>query len=144
MDDRQRLEQMANEINMYQNQLDVLNQQMETVKASLTELNSALETLNSIEGKEGTETFVPIGAGSFIITELKSTDKVIVGLGAGAAAKKSINDAKEDISSNKKELEELMNKMNGDIQKLTDFIVRKSPEAEALLQKLETQEAQKQ
>ncbi|MGZ7047901.1 MAG: prefoldin subunit alpha [Methanobacterium sp.] len=144
MDDRQRLEQMANEINMYQNQLDVLNQQMETVKASLTELNSALETLNSIEGKEGTETFVPIGAGSFIITELKSTDKVIVGLGAGAAAKKSINDAKEDISSNKKELEELMNKMNGDIQKLTDFIMRKSPEAEALLQKLETQEAQKQ
>ncbi|MGZ7070003.1 MAG: prefoldin subunit alpha [Methanobacterium sp.] len=144
MDDRQRLEQMANEINMYQNQLDVLNQQMETVKASLTELNSALETLNSIEGKEGTETFVPIGAGSFIITELKSTDKVIVGLGAGVAAKKSINDAKEDISSNKKELEELMNKMNGDIQKLTDFIMRKSPEAEALLQKLETQEAQKQ
>lgn len=144
MEDRQRLEQMVNEINMYQGQLDVLNQQMETVRASLTELTSAEETLNAIEGKEGTETFVPIGAGSFIITELKSTDKVIMGLGAGAAAKRSIGEAKEGISSQKKELEELMNKMSGDIQKLTDFIVRKSPEAEALLRKLETEEARQQ
>jgi prefoldin alpha subunit len=141
VDDRQKLEQMVNEINMYQGQLDILNQQIETVKASLGELTSAEETLNSIEGKEGTETFVPIGAGSFIITELKDTDKVIMGLGAGAAAKKSVEEAKETISSQKKELEELMNKMSGDIQKLTDFIVRKSPEAEALLKKLEEQEA---
>lgn len=144
MDDRQRLEQMVNEINMYQGQLDVLNQQRETVKASLSELRSAEETLNSIEEKEGTETFVPIGAGSFIITELKDTDKVIVGLGAGTAVKKDINEAKEDISSQKKELEDLMTKMNGDIQKLTDFIIRKSPEAEALLRKLETEEARQQ
>ena len=64
-----------------------------------------------------------------------------MGLGAGAAAKKSVEEAKETISSQKKELEELMNKMSGDIQKLTDFIVRKSPEAEALLRKLEAQEA---
>ena len=141
MDDRQKLEQMVNEINMYQGQLDILNQQIETVKASLSELTSAQETLNSIEGKEGTETFVPIGAGSFIITELKNTDKVIMGLGAGAAAKKSVEEAKETISSQKKELEEIMNKMSGDIQKLTDFIVRTSPEAEALLRKLEGQEA---
>lgn len=144
MDDRQKLEQMVNEINMYQNQLDVLNQQMETVKASVSELSSAEETLNSIKGKKGSETFVPIGAGSFIITELKDTDKVIVGLGAGAAVKKDIDGAKEDISSQKKELEELMAKMNGDIQKLTDFIVRKSPEAEALLRKLEKEEAEQQ
>ncbi|MEN4017372.1 MAG: prefoldin subunit alpha [Methanobacterium sp.] len=141
MDDRQKLEQMVNEINMYQSQLDILKQQIETVKASLSELTSAEETLNSMEGKEGTETFVPIGAGSFIITELKSTDKVIMGLGAGAAAKRNIGEAKEGISSQKKELEELMNKMSGDIQKLTDFIVRKSPEAEAMLRKLEAGEA---
>ncbi|HML05646.1 MAG TPA: prefoldin subunit alpha [Methanobacterium sp.] len=144
MDDRQKLQQMVNEINMYQGQLDVLNQQIETVKASLAELTSAEDTLNSIEGNEGTETFVPIGAGSFIITELKNTDEVVMGLGAGAAAKKNINEAKESISSQKKDLEELMNKMNGDIQKLTDFIIRKSPEAEALLKKLETEEAAQQ
>jgi prefoldin alpha subunit len=144
MEDRQRLEQMVNEINMYQSQLDVLKQQIESVKASIAELMSAEETLEAVKGKENTETFVPIGAGSFLITELKNTDQVIMGLGAGAAAKKGIDEAKESISSQRKELEQLVNKMAGDVQKLTDYIMMKSPEAEALLQKVESEEAQRQ
>lgn len=144
MEDRQRLEQMVNEINMYQGQLDVLKQQIESVKASIAELASAEDTLSAIKGKENTETFVPIGAGSFLITELKNTDQVIMGLGAGAAAKKSIDEAKESISSQRKELEQLVDKMVGDVQKLTEYIMRKSPEAEALLQKVESEEAQRQ
>jgi prefoldin alpha subunit len=144
MEDRQRLEQMVNEINMYQGQLDVLKQQIESVKASIAELTSAEETLEAVKGKENTETFVPIGAGSFLITEIKNTDQVIMGLGAGAAAKKNVDEAKESISSQKKELEQLVEKMMGDVQKLTDYIVRKSPEAEALLQKVESEEAQRQ
>jgi len=144
MEDRQRLEQMVNEINMYQSQLDVLKQQIESVKASIAELMSAEETLEAVKGKENTETFVPIGAGSFLITELKNTDQVIMGLGAGAAAKKSIDEAKESISSQRKELEQLVDKMAGDVQKLTDYIMMKSPEAEALLQKVESEEAQRQ
>lgn len=144
MDDRQRLEQMVNEINMYQSQLELLKQQIETVKASIAELTSAEESLNAIEGKENTETFVPIGAGSFVIAEIKNTDQVVMGLGAGAAAKKNIGEAKESISSQKKELEQLVDKMVGDVQKLTDYIVKKSPEAEALLRKVETEEVQHQ
>jgi prefoldin alpha subunit len=144
MEDRQRLEQMVNEINMYQGQLDVLKQQIESVRSSIAELTSAEETLEAVKGKENTETFVPIGAGSFLITEIKNTDQVIMGLGAGAAAKKNVDEAKESISSQKKELEQLAEKMMGDVQKLTDYIVRKSPEAEALLQKVESEEAQRQ
>jgi prefoldin alpha subunit len=83
------------------------------------------------------ETLVPIGAGSFIITEIKNTDEVIVGLGSGAAAKKKVEDAYESIEEQKKEIETLMNKMLGDLQKITEIIVQKSPEAEELIQKLE-------
>jgi len=144
MEDRQRLQQMVDEINMYQSQLDVLKQQIESVQASIAELASAEETLEAVKGKDNTETFVPIGAGSFLITELKNTDQVIMGLGAGAAAKKSIDDAKESIASQRKELEQLVEKMMGDVQKLTDYIMKKSPEAEALLQKVESEGAQRQ
>lgn len=144
MEDRQRLEQMVTEINMYQSQLDVLKQQLESVKTSIAELLSAEETLDAVKGKENTETFVPIGAGSFLITEIKNTDQVIMGLGAGAAVKKDIDEAKESIASQRKELEQLVNKMSGDIQKLTEYIMKKSPEAEALLQKVESEEAQRQ
>lgn len=144
MEDRQRLQQMVDEINMYQGQLDVLKQQIESVNASISELMSAEETLEAVKGKEDTETFVPIGAGSFLIAEIKNADQVIMGLGAGAAVKKDIDDAKESISEQRKELEQLVDKMSGDIQKITEFIMRKSPEAEALLQKIESEEAPRQ
>ena len=144
MEDRQRLQQMVDEINMYQSQLDVLKQQIESVNASISELMSAEETLEAVKGKEDTETFVPIGAGSFLIAEIKNADQVIMGLGAGAAVKKDIDDAKESISEQRKELEQLVDKMSGDIQKITEFIMRKSPEAEALLQKIESEEAPRQ
>ncbi|MGO9387580.1 MAG: prefoldin subunit alpha [Methanobacterium sp.] len=137
MEERKRLEAMVNELNMYQGQADVLNQQMETVKSTIADLNIASETLETIKDKKDTETLVPIGAGSFIITEIKNTDEVIVGLGAGVAVKRSIDSAKESIKDQKTDLETLLNKMMTDLNKLTEIIVRKTPEAEALIQKLE-------
>ncbi len=137
MEDRKKLEAMVNELNMYQGQADVLNQQMETVKATISDLNIASETLETIKDEKDTETLVPIGAGSFIITEIKNTDEVIVGLGAGVAVKKKIDSAQESVKNQKKDLEAVLNKMMVDLNKITDIIVRKTPEAEALIQKLE-------
>jgi prefoldin alpha subunit len=137
MDDQQRLEGLINELNMYKSQADLLNQQIEGLKVSISELSLSLETLEQVEGKGEVETFVPIGAGSFLITELKNTDEVIVGLGAGAAVKKKISDAKDSIKDQKDELEGLLSKMVDDLQKITDVIMQKSPEAEELIQKLE-------
>jgi prefoldin alpha subunit len=137
MEERKKLEAMVNELNMYQGQADVLNQQMETVKSTIADLNIATETLETIKDKKDTETLVPIGAGSFIITEIKNTDEVIVGLGAGVAVKRTIDSAKESIKDQKTDLEALLNKMMTDLNKLTEIIMRKTPEAEALVQKLE-------
>ena len=137
MEERKKLEAMVNEINMYQGQADVLNQQMETVKSTIADLNIASETLETIKDKKDSETLVPIGAGSFIITEIKNTDEVIVGLGAGVAVKKTVESAQESVQDQKKDLEALLNKMMNDLNKITEIIVRKTPEAEALIQKLE-------
>lgn len=142
MEDREHLNQLVNQLNMYQGQVDVLNQQMETVKANIADITIAEETLQSIKDKKGAETLVPIGAGSFIITEIKNTDKVIVGLGAGAAVKKNIADAEENIKEQKKDLEAVSSKLAEQLNKITEFIVTKTPEAEALIQKLEGTENQ--
>ncbi len=140
MDDRERLNQLVNELNMYQGQADILNQQMETVQANIADLTIAQETLQTIKDKKDTETLVPIGAGSFIITEIKNTDEVIVGLGAGAAVKKKITEAEKSIQEQKKDLEEVSAKITDQLNKITDFITKKTPEAEALIQKLEGNE----
>lgn len=137
MEDRQKLEALVNELNTYQGQAEVLQQQIESLNATLTELTVALDTLDTVKGEENNETLVPIGAGSFLITELKNTDEVIIGLGAGVAVKKKIDDAKDTITEQKKELEDLRNKLTSDLQKITDYIMKRSPEAEELMQKVE-------
>jgi prefoldin alpha subunit len=137
MEDRQRLEEIINELNAYKSQADMLNQQVETLKNTIADLTIAQETLDAIKGKKSPETLVPIGAGSFLITEIKNTEEVIVGLGSGAAVKKTIEDAKMSIEEQKKELDEIMQKMMGDLQKISDIIAQKSPEAEQLIQKIE-------
>lgn len=137
MEDRQKLEALVNELNTYQGQAEVLQQQIESLNATLTELTVALDTLDTVKGEENKETLVPIGAGSFLITELKNTDEVIIGLGAGVAAKKKIDDAKDTITEQRKELEDLRNKLTSDLQKITEYIMKRSPEAEELMQKVE-------
>ncbi|OPX58677.1 MAG: Prefoldin subunit alpha [Methanobacterium sp. PtaB.Bin024] len=137
MEDRKRLEEIINELNAYKSQADVLNQQVETLKNTIADLTIAQETLDAIKGRKSPETLVPIGAGSFLITEIKNTEEVIVGLGSGAAVKKNIEDAKISIEEQKKELDGVMQKMMGDLQKISDIIAQKSPEAEALIQKIE-------
>jgi len=137
MEDRKRLEEIINELNAYKAQADVLNQQVETLKNTIADLTIAQETLDAIKGRKSPETLVPIGAGSFLITEIKNTEEVIVGLGSGAAVKKNIEDAKISIEEQKKELDGVMQKMMGDLQKISDIIAQKSPEAEALIQKIE-------
>jgi prefoldin alpha subunit len=62
---------------------------------------------------------------------------VIVGLGSGAAVKKNIDDAKESIEEQKKELDNIMQKMVSDLTQISQIITQKSPEAEALIQKIE-------
>jgi len=140
MEDRQRLESMVNELNAYQQQAEVLQQQIDSLNTTITELSVAMDTLSTIKGEDNKETLVPIGAGSFLITELKNTEEVIIGLGAGVAVKKKIDDAKDTITEQKTELEELREKMSVDLQKITQYIMKKSPEAEELMQKIEGQE----
>ena len=137
MEDRQRLEEIINELNAYKAQAEMLNQQVETLKATIADMEIAQETLDSIKGKKSPETLVPIGAGSFLITEIKNTEEVIVGLGSGAAVKKNIDDAKMSIEEQKKELDNIMQKMVSDLTQISQIITQKSPEAEALIQKIE-------
>ena len=139
MEDKQRLEALVNELNTYQGQAEVLQQQIDTLNATITELSVAMDTLATVKGQDNKETLVPIGAGSFLITDLKNTDEVIIGLGAGVAVKKKIDDAKDTITEQRTELEELRDKMSGDLQKITEYIMKRSPEAEELMQKVEGQ-----
>ena len=132
MEDQQRLNNLVNEINVYRQQAELIQQQIELIQTSIAEIDAFMNTLDDIEGKESVEAFVPVGAGSFVKGELKSTDEIIVSIGSGIAVKKDADGAREIISRQKEELKETMDKMLANLQQVTDVAGNLQAQAEQI------------
>ena len=132
MEDQQRLNNLLNEINAYRQQADLIHQQIELIQASIAEVDALSNTLDDIEGKDSIEAFVPVGAGSFIKGELKSTDEIIVSIGSGIAVKKDADGAREIIAGQKEDLKDSLDKMLANLQQVTDIVGNLQAQAEQL------------
>lgn len=132
MEDQQRLNSLLNDINAYRQQAELIQQQIEMIQASIAEVDSLFTTLEDIEGKESIEAFVPVGAGSFIKGELKSTDEIIVSIGSGYAVKKDADGAREILTGQKEDLKDSMDKMLANLQQCTDIVGSLQAQAEQI------------
>ena len=92
----QQLEQQATR---YNQQIEILNSyysEIQTSEQTLVELKSA---------KNDQQMLLPIGAGNFIYTTIKNSEKVIVTIGAGIHSEKSLDDAIDGVKKKKSEVE---------------------------------------
>ncbi len=137
MEDQQRLEEVMNELNLYKSQADMLQQQVEAIQASLAEVEVLESTLGDVKDKKSLETLVPVGAGSFMNATITNTEDVIMSVGAGVAITKSIDDAKETLAEQKEELNNSLDKMLGNLQKISQIVAQLSPQAEELMKKVQ-------
>ena len=118
MDDQQRLQEMLSQLEVYRSQSEVYQQQIDAIQASLNEINIFQSTLDDLNGKDS---------------------KVLMSLGAGVAVNKTYEEAKELAERQKKELEDTLDKLFKDYQRLTDIIGQIAPQAEQLMQRLQAQ-----
>ena len=132
MEDQQRLNNLLNEINAYRQQAELIQQQIDLIQTSIAEVDALSNTLDDIEGKDSIEAFVPVGAGSFIKGELKSTDEIIVSIGSGIAVKKDAEGAREIIAGQKEDLKDSLDKMLANLQQVTDIVGNLQAQAEQL------------
>ena len=121
MEDQQRLNNLLNEINAYRQQADLIQQQIELIQASIAEVDALSNTLDDIEGKDSIEAFVPVGAGSFIVS-----------IGSGIAVKKDADGAREIIAGQKEDLKDSLDKMLANLQQVTDIVGNLQAQAEQL------------
>ena len=122
MEDQQRLNSLLNEMNVYRQQAELFQQQIELIQSSMSEVDALFATLEDIEGKESVEAFVPVGAGSFIKGEIKSTDEIIVSIGAGLAVKKDADGARDMLERQKEDLKDSLDKTLANLQQCSDII----------------------
>ena len=139
MEDQQKLQQILSQLEAYKAQTEIFQQQIDAVQASIAEIKILESTLEDFAKKDTIETLVPIGAGSFIKAEIKNEDKVIMSLGSGVAVSKSFEEAKATAADQKKQLEDTLDKLFKDLQQITDIVGQLSPQAEAIMQKLQAQ-----
>ncbi len=132
MEDQQKLNELINEINAYNQQAELIRQQIELIQASIGEVDALSNTLDDLKGEKSVEAFVPVGAGSFIKGELKDTDEIIISIGAGYAIKKDAEGAKVIIAGQKKELEDSLDKMSANLQQVTDIVANLQGQAQQI------------
>ena len=132
MEDQQKLNELINEINVYNQQAELVRQQIELIQSSIAEVDALTNTLDDLNGEKAVEAFVPVGAGSFIKGELKSTDEIIVSIGSGYAVKKDADGAREFIAGQKEELKDSLDKMLANLQQCTDIVGSLQAQAEQI------------
>ena len=132
MEDQQKLNELINEINAYNQQADLIRQQIELIQSSISEVDVLSNTLDDLNGEKAVEAFVPVGAGSFIKGELKDTDEIIISIGAGYAIKKDAEGAKKIIAGQKKDLEDSLDKMLANLQQVTDIVANLQGQAQQI------------
>ena len=132
MEDQQKLNELVNEMNAYNQQADLIRQQIELIQSSIAEVDALSNTLDDLNGEKSVEAFVPVGAGSFIKGELKDTDEIIISIGAGYAIKKDAEGAKVILAGQKKDLEDSLDKMLANVQQITDILAALQGQAQQI------------
>lgn len=122
-----------------QYQAEGLMQQVNMVGLSIDESYSAINSIKELEGMEdGHEIMVPIGSNTNVRANLVKPDGVIIEIGAGISIEKKLEDAKESLEKQNKELTQYQQ----NLQKTLNEMISKMKEMEAVVTAATQQQAQ--
>ncbi|HLD15679.1 MAG TPA: prefoldin subunit alpha [Candidatus Nanoarchaeia archaeon] len=107
------------EFQLFDQQLKQFQQQLQILRQQLNELSNLDEHLNEIDKvKEGSKIMAPLGAGVFVKAEIKDNKNVLMNVGAKTLTAKPINEAKEIVGVQVKELSNVIKEMEEESVKL--------------------------
>ena len=104
--DEEELRKLSVEMQYLEQTADTLQQRLQMLNAAITDLSFANMTIEGLEKeKENAEMLVPIGGSSYVKMKLASSDKVVLGIGAGVSVEKTLPEAKAMLKERLDELE---------------------------------------
>ena len=74
-------------------QANTIQQQMMIAENALISVDTAITSLKEMQNSKASEALTPLGAGVFAYTALKTTEKVLIDIGSGIVAEKSVADS---------------------------------------------------
>lgn len=128
-------QRFAQELNLLQNLGESLQKQIELLNQNLLEISLTTNTLNELEKNAGEkEILVSLGSGSFVQGQLPKTENVIVGLGAGVSADRTIPEAKKILEERAEAYGKLVERSRGELDKVLSRVNLLQPQLQALLE----------
>ena len=125
---------LSMQLRYFEQTAENLQQRLSMLNAALTDLTYANMTLESIEKeKENAEMLVPIGGSSYISVKLADTNKVIIGLGAGVSAEKTLPEAKTIVKERMEELQKTQVSAQQQLSQIAERINQDRQRMESLL-----------
>lgn len=102
------IRQLLVDLRVLEGSARVTQSQLEIVTASVNEIIIANSTLDGLKKQTGDiQALIPIGAGSYIPSDVKKVDKTIMGVGAGVCIERSLEEALTELKTRQAELEKL-------------------------------------
>ena len=86
------------QLRAYEGSAQALQARLEIVNAALNEFSLASTTLEGVKTQKNDEdALIPVGGGSYVRVKLSDISKIVMGVGAGVAVEKPIQDSINEI-----------------------------------------------
>jgi prefoldin alpha subunit len=122
--------QLATEIRILEGSIGALQSRLDIVRGAMSEVSLAFNTLDGMKNlQDGDSTLVPVGAGSYVRMKIADSKKLVMGIGAGAAMEK---DVENSVGELKGRLEELDKARTSIQQQLDQTVARYQQDRDAL------------
>lgn len=100
------IRQLATEIRILEGSVTALQSRLDIVRAAIGETTLAHDTLEGLKRlQNGDSVLIPVGAGSYVQMTIADSKKLIMGIGAGAAIEKNVENSVEELKSRLQELD---------------------------------------
>jgi prefoldin alpha subunit len=140
--EEEELRKLSVEMRFLEQTAETLQQRLSMLNAAITDLSYAKMTLDGVEKeKENSDLLVPIGGGSYVKMKLASSDKVVVGIGAGVSVEKQLPEAKAMLKERLEELDKSMVAAQQQFAQIADRINSGRSRLETLLSSVREEKA---
>jgi prefoldin alpha subunit len=133
------------QLRVFEGSARALQARLEIVNAALNEFSLASTTLEGVKTQKSDEdALIPVGGGSYVRVKLSDISKIVMGVGAGVAVEKpiqdSINEIKERIAdfdkartSLQEQLNQALIRIEGNREKLGELVKKHGGESLTVL-----------
>ena len=135
--DQQELQSKYIQYQLMRQQLTAYTEEKALIDEKLNELNSTIDALHRLgDVKKGEEVWSPLGSGSFVRSDIKDTDNVMIAIGAGVVVRETKERSIEILQGRLEELADVNNDLTAEMTKLTQVLEKLEPELEMLAHKV--------